>query len=160
MNDKDNDASFVADALPAFVSEAHEQIEALEQLLLQLEGKPGDRDLLDALFRCAHTVKGSAGIFGLDQVVAFTHNVETLLDRLREGQVLLTPAISTLLLQANDQIRLLVAAAQDTRPETAEVTASREALVLRLTQASGLDAAGSPMPREAAPTSRGTQTRR
>ncbi len=160
MNDKDNDASFVADALPAFVSEAHEQIEALEQLLLQLEDKPGDRDLLDALFRCAHTVKGSAGIFGLDQVVAFTHNVETLLDRLREGQVLLTPAISTLLLQANDQIRLLVAAAQDTRPETAGAIASREALVLRLTQASGLDAAGSPVLREAAPTSPGTQTRR
>jgi two-component system chemotaxis sensor kinase CheA len=66
MSTADYDDSFVADALPAFVSEAHEQIAAIEQLLLQLEDRPADRELLDALFRCAHTVKGSAGIFGLD----------------------------------------------------------------------------------------------
>ena len=59
------------------------------------------------------TVKGSAGIFGLDRVVAFTHHVETLLDRVREGRVALTPELSTLLLQCNDQIRILVTSAQD-----------------------------------------------
>jgi two-component system chemotaxis sensor kinase CheA len=80
-----DDCSFVADALPAFMSEAQEQIASIEQLLLQLEDAPDDRELLDALFRCAHTVKGSAGIFGLDAVVAFTHHVESLLDRLRAG---------------------------------------------------------------------------
>ncbi|HNW65419.1 MAG TPA: Hpt domain-containing protein, partial [Piscinibacter sp.] len=72
MNDHD-DLAFIADALPAFVSEGQEQIASIEQLLLQLEDTPDDRELLDALFRCAHTVKGSAGIFGLDAVVAFTH---------------------------------------------------------------------------------------
>ena len=81
-----DDTGFLLEALPAFISEAQEQIESLEQLLLQLEEQPDDRELLDALFRCAHTVKGSAGIFGLDAVVAFTHHVETLLDCLREGQ--------------------------------------------------------------------------
>jgi HPt (histidine-containing phosphotransfer) domain-containing protein len=67
MNQTERDNSFIAEALPAFISEAQEQIASIEQLLLQLEDAPDDRDLLDALFRCAHTVKGSAGIFGLDR---------------------------------------------------------------------------------------------
>ena len=128
--DTDSDSRFFAEALPVFISEAHEQIEGIEQLLLQLETVPDDRDLLDALFRCAHTVKGSAGLFGLDAVVAFTHHVETLLDLLREGHLLLTPDLSTLLLGCNDQIRGLVDAAagrcEDDRGE------EREALIERL----------------------------
>lgn len=132
----DMDLQFVADALPAFLSEAREQIESIEQLMLQLEDAPDDRDLLDALFRCAHTVKGSAGIFGLDAVVAFTHHVESLLDRLRGGELQLTPALSTLLLQCNDQIRALVDAAQAPQDVDAAADAARAALVLRL-QAAG-----------------------
>jgi two-component system chemotaxis sensor kinase CheA len=133
----DHDNSFIAEALPAFISEAHEQIERLEQLLLELEDAPDDRDLLDALFRCAHTVKGSAGIFGLDAVVAFTHHVETLLDRVRAGDVALTPALSTLLLQCNDQMRRLVADAQHPESEDADAQARRDALVARLQAACG-----------------------
>jgi two-component system chemotaxis sensor kinase CheA len=134
-DDTDPDTLFIAEALPAFVSEAREQIEGIEQLLLQLETAPDDRELLDALFRCAHTVKGSAGLFGLDAVVDFTHHVETLLDRLREGQLLLTPALSTLLLRSNDEIRSLVdaAAGQGTEDRREE----REALVERLRDAAG-----------------------
>lgn len=129
----DPDQSFIAEALPAFISEAQEQIQSLEQLLLELENNPEDRELLNALFRCAHTVKGSAGIFGLDRVVAFTHHVETLLDMMREGRLALTPALSTLLLQCNDQIRLLVdqARVQDTE-EDAIALAVREDLVQQL----------------------------
>jgi len=136
MTDADN--SFIQEALPAFISEAQEQIESLEQLLLQLEDAPGDTELLNALFRCAHTVKGSAGIFGLDRVVAFTHHVETLLDKLREGQLELTPALSTLLLQCNDQLRTLIAQARDAdTAETPEAVAERATLVERLQAAAG-----------------------
>ena len=134
---KPSEQDFIADALPAFISEAREQVETIEQLMLQLEDAPKDRELLDALFRCAHTVKGSAGIFGLDAVVGFTHHVETLLDRLREGQIALSPELSTLLLQCNDQICLLVAAALDPRVETDEALAARAMLVERLQAASG-----------------------
>jgi two-component system chemotaxis sensor kinase CheA len=109
----DNDRDFIAEVLPAFISEALEQVAGIEQLLLQLEDAPGDRELLDALFRCAHTVKGSAGIFGLNDVVGFTHHVEGLLDLLREGKITLQPELSTLLLECNDQIRRLVNAAGD-----------------------------------------------
>ena len=148
MKNADMDTSFIADALPAFLSEAREQIEAIEQLLLQLEDAPEDSNLLDALFRCAHTVKGSAGIFGLDAVVGFTHHVETLLDRLREGQLLLTPALSTLLLQCNDQIKALVDAAQDPNADDAAAAAQRETLIARLQAAGGAagGAADSPGP--------------
>jgi two-component system, chemotaxis family, sensor kinase CheA len=140
VNAKDSDQSFILEALPAFISEAQEQIEALEQLLLQLEDQPDNRELLDALFRCAHTVKGSAGIFGLDRVVAFTHHVENLLDRLRDGQVQLSPELSTLLLLCNDQIRALVDEAQNPGSEGEDAARQRESLVERLQQAAGASA--------------------
>lgn len=130
------DVDFIAEALPAFLSEAEEQIESLEALLLQLEDQPDDAELLNALFRCAHTVKGSAGIFGLDAVVHFTHHVETLLQRVREGQVSLSPALSTLLLRCNDQLRILLA---ETRDQTTDASAAaqRTALVAELQAAAG-----------------------
>jgi len=128
----DTDQSFIAEALPAFISEAQEQIEQVEQLLLQLEDAPDDAELLNALFRCAHTVKGSAGVFGLDAVVAFTHHVESLLDGLREGRQHLTPAMSTLLLQCNDQIRVLVDAASDLASDVSASEGLRQHLVAEL----------------------------
>ena len=142
MKTSEQDYSFIEEALPAFISEAREQTEALEQLLLQLEHSPGDRELLDALFRCAHTVKGSAGIFGLDRVVAFTHHVETLLDEVREGRVLLTPALSTLLLQCNDEIRALISCAQSPQSDSEAAVLARQTLVERLQVASVSPAGG------------------
>jgi two-component system chemotaxis sensor kinase CheA len=142
MKQPATDTDFISETLPIFISEAQEQIESFEQLLLRLEDAPQDRELLDALFRCAHTVKGSAGIFGLDAVVAFTHHVETLLDRLREGLVVLTPELSTLLLQGNDEIRSLVTAAKDPAPaHDAGALQARATLVQRLQRVSGQDAA-------------------
>lgn len=129
-NDADQD--FIASALPAFISEAVEQTEAIETLLLELEEQPDNRELLDSLFRCAHTVKGSAGIFGLSKVVDFTHHVETLLDRMRDGVIGLTPDISTLLLKCNDQIKFLVATASDANADTPEQIEDRDKLVSEL----------------------------
>ena len=129
-NDADQD--FIAAALPAFISEAVEQTEAIEMLLLELEEHPGDREMLDSLFRCAHTVKGSAGIFGLNKVVEFTHHVETLLDQMREGTLALGPELSTLLLKCNDQIKFLVATATDDTVDTPQQKDERADLVTQL----------------------------
>ncbi len=126
------DQEFIAAAMPAFISEADEQIEAIESLLLELEQQPDNRELLDSLFRCAHTVKGSAGIFGLTRVVEFTHHVETLLDKMRDGQLALSPDINTLLLQCNDQIRFLVDTAADEAGDTQEQRDIRADLVIQL----------------------------
>jgi two-component system chemotaxis sensor kinase CheA len=128
----DSDKDFIAQAMPAFISEAAEQIEAIEGLLLELEAQPDNRDLLDSLFRCAHTVKGSAGIFGLHRVVEFTHHVETLLDKMRDGDIALNPDISTLLLQCNDQIKFLVDTAADESADTPEQKDTRADLVVQL----------------------------
>ncbi len=133
----EQDMGFIAQALPAFVSEAHEQVETLEQLLLQLEAEPGSRELLDALFRCVHTVKGSAGIFGLDAIVAFTHHVETLMDLLREGRLAFDATLGTLLLESGDQIRLLVAAAQGDDASADRARLAGGPLVQRLRDACG-----------------------
>ncbi len=129
-NDADKD--FIAAAMPAFISEAREQIESIETLLLELEEQPDNRELLDSLFRCAHTVKGSAGIFGLNRVVDFTHHVETLLDKMRDGDIALTPDISSLLLQCNDQIKFLVDTAADEDADTDEQRNARADLIRQL----------------------------
>ena len=153
---QDNDEAFIASAMPAFISEAVEQTQAIETLLLELEEQPDNRDLLDSLFRCAHTVKGSAGIFGLQPVVEFTHHVETLLDKMREGEISLTPALSTLLLQCNDQIKHLVEASANKDADTEDDQDTRADLVIQLRtlsdgkQPSSEDAAlaDSPLPSE------------
>jgi len=157
-NGNDADQDFIAAALPAFISESVEQTEAIETLLLELEEHPDDREMLDSLFRCAHTVKGSAGIFGLNKVVEFTHHVETLLDQMREGVIALGPQLSTLLLQCNDQIKFLVATATDDDADTEEQKEERADLVMQLralTEPPAAQSAGAPM---AAPAAAGSGT--
>ncbi|MDT8990105.1 chemotaxis protein CheA [Curvibacter sp. APW13] len=147
----DADRDFIAQAMPAFISEAAEQIEAIEALLLELEEQPDNRELLDSLFRCAHTVKGSAGIFGLSRVVDFTHHVETLLDKMRDGDVALTPDINTLLLQCNDQIKYLVDTALDEAADTQDQKDLRADLIVQLTALSSGTSAVAPTAQTSAP---------
>ena len=151
------DDDIVAELLPAFINEAHEQVTEFEHLMLQLESQPGDHALLDALFRCAHTIKGSAGVFGLDHVVEFTHHVEGILDDLREDRLALTPALGTLLLQANDAIRALVDAAPGPGDDSARDT--RRDLVKQLQAALG-HAGAAPQAAQAEPVADHTAMRR
>jgi len=95
-------------ALQTFLDESRELLSDMEQILLDLETHPGEAELQNALFRCVHTVKGSAGMFGLDHVVDFTHVVENVLDRLRAGELTLTRELANLLLRCRDHISLLV----------------------------------------------------
>lgn len=95
-------------ALTTFAEESRELLEQMENQLLSLERGEGDGDILNAVFRAAHTIKGSAGLFGLNATVEFTHGVENLLDEIRAGKVAVTPANIALLLQARDHIARLV----------------------------------------------------
>jgi len=137
MDTEPTDDDLIEEMLPAFIEEANEQSDALEQLLLELESAPGDSSLLDALFRCAHTIKGSAGVFGLDNVVSFTHHVEALLQRLREGHLHLNPELNTLLLRSNDMIRQLVKQASRKVALEDDQSNERDALVSHLVKAAG-----------------------
>lgn len=78
-------ASTMADAFQTFLAEGLGLLQEMDEGLLRLEDVPTDEEAINAVFRAAHTIKGSAGLFGLDEIVAFTHNVESVLDRVREG---------------------------------------------------------------------------
>ncbi len=75
------------DALQTFISESRELLDNMEQALLRIEQSPQDSDLVNAIFRAAHTIKGSAGLFGIDHLVVFTHSAENLLDKLRAAEL-------------------------------------------------------------------------
>ena len=91
-----------------FYEESMEQLQQMETLLLALEDNPGDDESLNALFRAVHTIKGSGGMFDYDRLVDFAHAVESVLDRLRSGNLSLDQALSSLLLRCRDQIEYLV----------------------------------------------------
>jgi two-component system chemotaxis sensor kinase CheA len=98
------------DALQTFFAECRELlIEMEDSLLMVLQTEPKD-ELVNAIFRAAHTIKGSSGLFGLDHIVAFTHVVESVLDRVRDGKLPVTETLVSLLLGCCDQIGRLVEA--------------------------------------------------
>ncbi|KTB54743.1 chemotaxis protein CheA [Pseudomonas viridiflava ICMP 13104] len=95
-------------AQQTFIVEARELLQAMEESLLQLESEPGDVDAIGAVFRAAHTIKGSAGLFGLTPIVSFTHIVEDVLDRLREGSVSVDAGLIAVLLKSGDHMLELI----------------------------------------------------
>ena len=96
------------DVLQTFLQECEEQLAEMERCVLAIEQGERDPELLNALFRSVHTIKGSAGLFGLDSVVSFAHVVETVLDRLRGGEIEATRRLTAVLLKSRDHIALLV----------------------------------------------------
>ncbi|OYW17010.1 MAG: chemotaxis protein CheA, partial [Burkholderiales bacterium 12-64-5] len=92
-----------------FFEEASENIEQLEQKLLALDVKTNDDEELNAIFRCAHSIKGGAATFGFQDVAELTHEMETLLDKLRRHELTPTPVMIDVLLAANDSLKLLMA---------------------------------------------------
>lgn len=93
----------------AFLIEADEHAEEFELTLLNLENEPEDHELLNTIFRSAHSIKGGAATFGLPTVAKFTHEVESLLDEVRNGHITLTPPLIRLLFESLDRIRILLA---------------------------------------------------
>lgn len=98
----------LSDALPTFLAEARGLLEEMEEALLTLRQTPSDSDAINALFRAAHTIKGSAGLFGLDLIVGFTHQAESVLDRVRNDEVFMGPELITLFLECRDHIESLI----------------------------------------------------
>lgn len=95
-------------ALQTYIAEARELLEEMESALLTLENDPENSELIGAIFRAAHTIKGSAGLFGLQPIVSFTHIVEDLLDQVRNQQLTITTTLIKDLLESRDHIERLV----------------------------------------------------
>lgn len=92
----------MAQAKDTFIDESLGLLREMEVGLRQLESEPENKEVTNSVFRAIHTIKGSAGMFGLDQIVAFSHKVENLLEQVRAGEVLLTGKLIEVLLSCCD----------------------------------------------------------
>ncbi len=92
-----------------FFEEAGENLETMEQMLLNLDLETADDEELNAIFRCAHSVKGGAATFGFADVAELTHQMETLLDKLRRHELTPTAAMVDVLLQSGDALKAQLA---------------------------------------------------
>src|ERR1700761_9163043 len=92
-----------------FLVESHETLARLDQDLVELEKHPQDGDLLSSIFRTIHTIKGACGFLAFSVLEAITHQAETLLSQLRDGQRELTPALVSLILETVDATRKVLA---------------------------------------------------
>ena len=92
----------------AFFEEADEHLHSMEHHLMMLDEHTDDRELLDSIFRAAHSIKGSAGIFGFTALSTVTHVLESLLDKLRSGQMSVQSGMTNTLLHACDALKQLL----------------------------------------------------
>lgn len=123
--------------LQTFFEESFEGLEDMENGLLNMTAGSADVEQLNDIFRAAHSIKGGAGTFGLQSVTDLTHNLETLLDRMREGNFEVTTDAINLLLEAVDCLRSLLHAEQDgseADPEKAVSVTERLATLVGTTE--------------------------
>ena len=101
MNDE------MAEILNDFLAESSEMLEALDQHFVKLETEPTNAELLNEIFRCMHSMKGSAGFLGFTHLVEVAHQGESLLNKLRQGEMSVSPFIIDIILEAVDAVKAL-----------------------------------------------------
>ncbi len=105
-----------------FFEEAGENLQSMESMLLAIDVDAASDDELNAIFRVAHSIKGGAATFGFSDVTVLTHELETLLDRVRKHELALTRAMVDVLLEAGDALRGQLARYQGTTGESPDTT--------------------------------------
>lgn len=91
-----------------FIIEAEEILEGLDPLFVELEQRGQDAEIINEIFRGMHTLKGAAGFLGFQKVVDVAHRAETILKKLREGEMIISPEITDAILKATDILRMLI----------------------------------------------------
>jgi two-component system chemotaxis sensor kinase CheA len=91
-----------------FVTEAEETLEKIDPMFVELETKGYDKDILNEIFRGMHTLKGAAGFLGFQQIVDVAHRAESIMKRLRDGEVALSRELMDVILKSVDTLRLLI----------------------------------------------------
>jgi len=119
-------------AKQTYIIEARELLDSMEEALLAVEQEADPQEPVNAMFRAVHTVKGSAGLFGLDAIVRFAHTVESVLDRVRGHKTSLTGELVGLMLECHDHLAQLVADIQQEAPESAEAAQEGDRILARL----------------------------
>ncbi len=98
----------VDDLIKEFLAESNEGLERMDSELVKLEADPGSAELLASIFRAIHTIKGTCGFLGFEKLGKVAHAGENVLSKMRDGQLALTPAITSVLLQMVDAIRAML----------------------------------------------------
>ena len=106
----------MAEIRASFFVECEELLESLQDALSDMDEGSHDNETINIVFRAVHSIKGGAGAFGLDALVAFAHRYETVLDELRSGRMSVTPEAMKLFFQAADFLQDHVRAARDAAP--------------------------------------------
>ena len=127
-------------ARSVLVSESRELLGDMESALLRMEAGGSAGECVNAAFRAAHTIKGSAGLFGLERIVTFTQTLESALDRVRTGLMVLDSPLVTLLLECCDYIGLLVNAIESREEEREPAQEQRDVLLANLRKLLGEEA--------------------
>lgn len=91
-----------------FLTETTEMIDGLDQKFVELETQPDNKDLLNEIFRAMHSMKGSAGFLGFNHLVDVTHRAESILNKLRQGEMAVVPEIITVILETVDTVKLIM----------------------------------------------------
>ena len=107
-----------------YINECYELLQEMEELLVDLDEESQDLDTLNAIFRCAHSIKGGAGAFGFDRITAFTHILEALLDWMREGLIMPSRDAINTLLSSVDVVTNMIRSEQMGDPIEPELLAS------------------------------------
>jgi len=102
------------DIFSNFLAEGSEMLEALDQHFNKLKTEPTNAELLNQIFRCMHSLKGSAGFLGFTRLVEVAHQGESLLNKLRQGEISVSPFIIDIILEAVDAVKLLHADIRET----------------------------------------------
>jgi two-component system chemotaxis sensor kinase CheA len=140
-------------ALDTFVAEANELLRDMEAVLLHCEQGTADSEAINVLFRSAHTIKGSSGLFGLEGIVSFTHVVETVLDEVRTQAAPISGPLAAVLLECCDHIQRLVdAVANGAVCDDAAMLQAGAPVLKRLRQQSGFGSGPVTVPPAAAAT--------
>lgn len=135
----------------AFFEESFEGLEIMESELLDLDIGEGDVEIINTIFRAAHSIKGGAGTFGFMNVSEFTHVMETLLDEMRDGSRDVTQFAVDSLLQSVDVLRTMLEAARDKADVDEEMVASRYAVLEGILKGEEAGAAAAPVATAATP---------
>src|SRR5882762_8901925 len=104
----------------AFFEESFEALDSMETALLKLDIGAPDKELINTIFRVAHSIKGGSATFGFSDIASFTHSLETMLDELRSGGMQVTLSMSDLLLKSVDVMRAMLRAVQQKKPIDAQ----------------------------------------
>src|SRR5882724_12563987 len=104
----------------AFFEESFEALDSMETALLKLDIGAPDKELVNTIFRVAHSIKGGSATFGFAEIASFTHTLETLLDLLRAGKMQVNASVTDLLLKSVDVMREMIRAVQHKVPVDAQ----------------------------------------